>query len=341
MRRQALPIAAAACALCLGTPLAARADVTTPAPPGHASGVAVQVGTLLDISKTDATADSGSPSAQASVIRLQGQPLLNLGGSQHGDGQTGGSLLDTGATLPARVQVAPWSAAVDGTSGPTRRARSSAAVARVAVSKLVELGVLTSDSEAAYTDEKSTGTAVSDGINLAILDSIRLVLLHSEVRSEGTGHSYLIGVNGTEIGTDDQLGRSPLCALSAPNVLALSCLSASGGPAGNAVSGAAQVAQASTGVDANHVLTPAAAFTTAGSSGSGVAASPPAPVAAILPAEASRTDAAAPAATAPAAQTTGALPRTGTNPASLLATGAAALLGGLRLRRLRPGRTMR
>jgi len=76
MRRHALlitvPVRAAA--LVLG-PVAARADVV-PAPPGSASAVAAQVGSLLDISKTGATADSGAPSADASVVRLGGQPLL-------------------------------------------------------------------------------------------------------------------------------------------------------------------------------------------------------------------------------------------------------------------------
>jgi LPXTG cell wall anchor motif len=319
------------------SPLAAKAEVTTPAPPGHASGVALQVGSLLDISKTDATADSGAPTATASVIRLQGQPVLNLGGAQKGDGHTQGSLLDTGAALPAQVQVAPWAAAVDGTAGPTHHAKSSAALARARLPKVVEAGVLTSDSEATYTDQKSTGAAVSDGLNLSILDAIRVVLLHSEVRTEGKGHSYLIGLNGTEIGTDDQLGHSPLCALSASNLLALSCLTASGGAAGAVTNGAAEVAKADTGLDASHLLTPAAAFSTASSSGSGITAPAPAPIASVLPAETTREVTAAPAAAAPAqAQTTGALPRTGANTTAGLAGALAALAAGLGLRRLRP-----
>jgi hypothetical protein len=67
MRRSRLFIATTACAGLVLIPVAAKAAVTTPAPAGHASGVAVRVGSLLDISNTDATADSGAPSAQASV----------------------------------------------------------------------------------------------------------------------------------------------------------------------------------------------------------------------------------------------------------------------------------
>src|SRR5258705_11275958 len=129
MRRHVLLIALPACTAVLGlAPVAARADVV-PAPPGHASGVAAQVGSLLDISKTGATADSGAPSAEASVLRLGGQPLLNLGGTQHGDGATGGALLDTGNSLPPPPQGAPRHAPAHGTHRPPRPARGAAAPA--------------------------------------------------------------------------------------------------------------------------------------------------------------------------------------------------------------------
>jgi hypothetical protein len=338
MRRQALRIAVPACAAALGmAPLAARADVV-PAPPGHASGVAAQVGSLLDISKTDATADRGAPSAQASVLRLGGAPVLNLGGTQKGDGETGGSLLDTGASLPARLQVAPWRAAVDGTHASTHHARSSAAVARAELPKVVSAGVLTSDSDASYTDEKSTGTAVTDGVQLGVLDAIRVVLLHSEVASEGKGHSYLIGLNGTEIGTNDQLGASPLCALNAPSLLSLSCLTASGGngATGGASNAAAQVAQVTPAVAGLGALNPVAAFTAAAASGTGQApaVTTPAP-APVLAAEASRA-ATAPAAAEPSilAQALGGLPRTGTGAATTAAGAFSMALLGFGLRRL-------
>ena len=340
MRRQALRIAVPACAAALGmAPVAARADII-PAPPAEASGVAAQVGSLLDISKTDATAGQGDTSAQASVIRLAGQPVLNLGGTQQGDGDTGGSLLDTGASLPAQVQVAPWHAAVDGTHAPTHHARSSAAVARAEVPTVAAAGLLTSDSEASYTDQKSTGTAATDGFQLGVLDAIRVVLLHSEVTTEGQGHSYLVGLNGTEIGTDQQLGTSPLCALNAPNLLSLSCLSASGGNgvAGGVSNAAAQVVQVTPALAALSGLNPVAAFTAAASSGTAqtpAAAAAPAPTP-VLATETSRAVAPSAAEVAPASagRASGALPRTGTGAASTAAGAFAVALLGFALRRL-------
>src|SRR4051794_37006327 len=109
LRRSLLSIAPAASMILALTPVAAHADLI-PAPPAQASGVAAQVGSLLDISKTDATAGGGTSSAQASVVRVGGEPLLGLGGTQTGEGDSGGSLLDTGSSLPAQVQLAPWRA---------------------------------------------------------------------------------------------------------------------------------------------------------------------------------------------------------------------------------------
>jgi LPXTG-motif cell wall-anchored protein len=345
MKRRSFLVTPAACAALVLIPAAAHADVV-PAPPGQASGVALEVGSLLDISKTDASAGSGAPAAQASVIRLQGQPVLNLGGTQTGDGDTGGSLLDTGSSLPGRVQVAPWHAAADGSQGPTRHAKSSAAAARAGVPDVVDAGVLTSSSEASYTDQASSGTALSDGADVVLLDALRLNLLHSEVNSGGRGHSYLVGLNGTEIGTDDQLGASPLCSLTAPGLLTLSCLTASGGTAapgvGGATSGTANVVALDPVVDSLAALNPVAAFTTAASSG-GASATPigaaPAPAPSVAGDETSRAVPPPAATTGTAGQSlarsTGRLPRTGANSLSLLASGMTALLGGLGLRRFR------
>ena len=335
MRRHIAYAAVPACALLVFSPLSAKADISTPAPPGKASAVAAQVGSIIDISKTSAVADSATPQADASVIRIGGQTLLGLGGSQKGDGQQGGALLDTGASNPIRLEVAPWAAAVEGTAGPTRHSKASAALARAKVSNVVKAAVLHSESEASWTDTKSTGAAFSNGVELGLVDAIDIVLLHSEVKTEGKGHSYLVGLNGTEIGTDEQLGKSPLCALNLPSVLALSCLTASGGDGTPAAPGvptdaAAEVAKVDPAVAAVGIIDPVDAFTASSSSGSGAApvvtlpaAPAPAPIAA---AEESR-QAAAPAA-APAA----ALPRTGAALAGLLAAGLVALLGGVVLR---------
>jgi hypothetical protein len=305
--------------------------------------VAAQVGSLVDVSKTGASADSGTASSDASVISITEHPLFGLGGTQDGDGQTAGALLDTQASLPARVQVAPWEASASGTHTSTQQADSSAAVARADVPDVAHAGVLTSHSEAKYTTAASSGTAVTEALRLGVLDAIDLVLLHSEVASNGRGHSYLVGVNGTEIGTDEQLGASPLCALDAGGLLSLSCLTASGGngaAAGTATDAAAQVAEVTPALDALALLDPVAAFTSSASSGTGSTAAAPVEANTTLGAETSR--ATAPAAVADATGGSNALPRTGAAIASLLVMAMTLLAGGTALRRfrLRPAAVM-
>ena len=339
MRRRHLPliaVSACAAAISIGSAPAALANRLDPipAPPASASGVAAQVGSLLDVSSTGATADSNTASSEASVISITEHPLFGLGGTQQGDGQTGGALLDTQASLPARVQVAPWAASASGTGTSTRQAKSSAAVARADVPDVADAHVLTSDSEATHSGQASNGTAVTAGFQLGVLNAIRLVLLHSEVSSDGMGHSYLLGLNGMELGTDEQLGGTPLCALQAPGLLALSCLSSSGGTgtAGGIDEAAAQVAGVTPALDALSVLDPVAAFTSSATSGTGEAAAAAAPEAAA-PASAEASRSTAPDAVANAG--TGLLPRTGATVASLLASAVALLLFGVVLRRFR------
>jgi hypothetical protein len=62
---------------------------------------------------------------------------------------------------------------------------------------------------------------------LSLGDALRVVLLHSEANSEGTGSSYLVGLNDTAIGTSDQANGA--CALTVDPLLTLLCLTASGG----------------------------------------------------------------------------------------------------------------
>jgi LPXTG-motif cell wall-anchored protein len=289
---------------------------------------------LLDISKTSAVADQANPTAEASVIRIGGQTLLGLGGSQKGDGQTGGALIDTGASNPIRIEIAPWAAAVEGTAGPTRHSKAGAALARANVANVVKAALLHSESEATWTDTKSTGSAFSNGVELGVADVINVVLLHSEVKTEGNGHSYLIGLNGNEIGTDSQLGQSPLCALKLPSVLSLSCLVASGGSgtpaAGAPREAAAEVAKVDPAIDAIKMIDPVDAFTAANSAGSGsapVVTLPAAPAPVTAAAEDTRAEL-SPAAAAPAAE----LPRTGAALVGLAVAGLVALLGGALLR---------
>ena len=324
MRRFVLYAAAPACLL-LGLPMAAQADL---APPGTASATAAQVGSLVGLSNTGATADPNTAGARASVLDLNGEPLLGTGGTQASTGESSGALVDTGAALPVTAQVAPWSAAASGSAAnSTRTSKAKAAVARAEVPDVAKLGVLQSESTAEHRSEKSTAIGSSDAVDLGLADIARLILLHSEGSSEGAGQSYLVGLNGTEIGTNEQLGQ--LCALQVPDVVALSCLTASGGLGGGLLGGNAEVLGASIPLAA--ALDPVSAFSASATSGTGSVVAG----ATETPAAATETErSVAPAAeTAPAVDTSGqALPRTGVAIAALLAAAFAALLSGGALR---------
>jgi len=288
MRRPILTAAAPACLLLGLTPVAAAADV---APPGTAHATAARVSDLVSVSDTQASADSAGSGAQAAVISVNKEPVLGTGGKQDTEGQNDGALLDTGATtLPIRARVAPWKTSAKGQKGSAvRSSRSSAALADV------------------------------DAADISLGDTLRLVLLHSEVDEAGKGHSYLVGLNGTEIGTDEQFKN---CALDASGVLSLSCLTVSGGVANGVTSGEAEVLGVNTALGIN----PVSAFTTAGTVATGTSPSILESVAAAVPVEAPRAAAAAPAGPS--------LPRTGGDVTALAASAFGALLMGLGLRKM-------
>jgi len=311
MRRPILTAAAPACLLLGLTPVAAAADV---APPGAAHATAARVSDLVRLSDTQAKAGDSTSGAEAAVISVNKEPVLGTGGRQETEGENDGALLDTGATtLPARVRVAPWKASAEGRKGsPSRSSRASAALADVEVKDTAKAGVLTSDAAAYHTDMKSTGKSISNAADVSVGDTLRLVLLHSEVDETAKGHSYLVGLNGTEIGTDEQFKK---CALDASGVLSLSCLTVSGGVANGVTTGEAEVL----GVNTALGLNPVSAFTTTGSAAAGTPSLLESVAAAVPVTEAPRA-----AAAAPAANPVVSLPRTGMNVASV----AAAALGG-------------
>ena len=323
MRRHVLSAAAPACLLLGLTPATAGAAV---APPGEASAAAARVSNLVGVSSTGASASDSQGDAEAAVVTLQGKPVLdNTGGSQSGKGQTGGALVDTGSAQAPRIKVAPWEASAEGTKGSGKReSRASAAAAEVEVPDTVKVGVLTSDSRAVHEDQRSTGTSSSNAADVALSDKTRLVLLHSEVDSNANGHSYLVGLAGNEIGTEESVGE--LCALDAAGVAAVSCLTASGGVANGITTGTAEVL----GVQTTVGLNPASAFATSASTAAGSITPPPTILESVAEASlpAAETPRAAPLVT-PAAE----LPRTGVAAGSLAASGLTGLLSGLALRR--------
>jgi hypothetical protein len=330
MRRKILSAAAPACLLVGVTPLSASADVITPgtpAPPASASATAARVSDQIAVSDTSAKADESKGDASAAVISIGGKPALGTGGSESGEGESQGSLVDTVDKSPVRVQVAPWKSRAAGQKDTTEDKRvssASAALARVEVPDQAEIKVLTSDSNAEHTSMKSTGQSTSDAATITI-GSLRLVLLHSEVNSDAKGTSYLVGLNGTTIGTQEQLGQ--LCALDVSGVAAISCLTAAGGTANGITSGSAEVL----GVESVLPFNPASAFSTTGTTGAGTAPSILESVASSVPFEAPRAAATAPLG-APAPVEAAGLPRTGAAVGGLAASGLFGLLAGLAMR---------
>ncbi|MGH8993168.1 MAG: hypothetical protein ACRDZ7_16785 [Acidimicrobiia bacterium] len=327
MRRLFFLAAAPACFL-LALPVAAQAarPGLIPAPPSSATATALSVADLLDVSTTGAQADPGTSSAQASVVEVGGEPLLGLGGTQSGPGTSEGSLLDTGSTLPAQVQVAPWQATAS-ESATERSSSGSSAAARAGVPEVLDVDVLESESQATHTDEKSTGEGFSNGVDLGLGDILRIVLFHSEVSSEGKGGSFLVGVNGTEIGSDEQL--SALCSLAHP-LLTVTCVDVAGGLGG----GLAELAGISSGLLPPVELASAFSVATSGGTGESLlfAVTEPATPAAA-PAETPRTQDSVLGALAD-----GMLPRTGAGLSGMALAGGLALGLGAALRKLSRGR---
>ena len=336
MRRPILTAAAPACLLLGLTPVSAGADV---APPGSATAAAARVSDLVQISGSAANADQTKSEAKADVITIAGTTVPGTGGSQAEEGESAGALIDTGPGQAPQVRVAPWKAKSSGAKGEKRSSSAEAALARVdvpartnpdtgdsqeaAASDEISVGVLTSEANAEHTPTQSTGTSTSDAADIQIGDTLHLVLLHSEVTSSAKGNSYLASVNGTKIGTQEQLNE--LCSLEVSGVAALSCLTASGGTADGITSGSAEVL----GVQTTLGLNPASAFATTGTMATGSMPSILESVASAVPVtEAPRAAAAEPVAAEPA------LPRTGVAAASLAASGLSGLLMGLVLRLL-------
>jgi LPXTG-motif cell wall-anchored protein len=302
------------------TPVAATA---AEAPAGNATATALQVTDQIGVAKTGAKAGSDNAEGKAAVLSIGDQAVLGTGGTQPSEGESKGALVDTGTAAPVRVEVAGWNASATGTKSSAKRSsKSSARAAGVEGPNGIKASVLSSSSQAEHTTEKSTALSTSDAADVAIGDTLRLVLLHSEVGSTGKGASYLVNLNGTKIGTDEDTTK--VCNLEVPGVAALSCLTASGGVAEGITSGSAEVLGVKTALG----LDPTAAFATSASSGLGSVQTPilTAVAETIAPAETPRVS---------TATTDAELPRTGTAAASLAASGLAALLSGSALRRFR------
>jgi hypothetical protein len=211
--------------------LAYAAD--TPPPPGKAEGYALLVNPLLAVGHTSATAGSSGGTATGNAVELGGEPLIDgtTGGTQSGAGSKHGSLLDTGVTPLGQLEVTPWSATVTSTGSGTT-ADGDAALLRLFLldPTVLRAAVLQSHSHAESNDSGTSGSSSSDGAYVNAGDGgLEVTVLHAESSSKSGGSSYLVGINGNNIGTSDDANGQ--CAVSVPDVASLSCLSASGGAA--------------------------------------------------------------------------------------------------------------
>lgn len=232
MRAHKLAVAAAggAIGLMAAAPLAAWADS---APVGSASGSDLTVGAsgspIASVSSTSAQAGSDTSGSSADVLNVGGTTVIG-GSSSDGNNQSGGTSL-TPSGSPVQVEVTPYSATSTAPSNGQSSSEGQAAVARLAAGPLTT-NVLQSQSNATYTNgsdgsTKSSGSSSTDGLTLTG-PGLDVDVLHSQANSAGQGSSYLLGINGTDIGTSQQL--SSVCStVNIPSTLALSCDAASGG----------------------------------------------------------------------------------------------------------------
>ena len=220
----------ATAALAGGIGSGGRTAITTPAPDGDAAAVAAEVDGVLAVGKTHAHAGAGGASSSADALDVLGQRVS--GGDQNGVGSSSGNIVGTGATPVGDAEVAPWSTSVSNHDGGYQ-AMADAALAHLDLADAVELWVLHSQSDASWNQASSAGNAQSDGAEVSALDMLDVKVLHSEAHSTGEGHSDLLVVNGTEIGSSDQ--ADGMCEIDASPLVDLLCLTASGGPGSDGV----------------------------------------------------------------------------------------------------------
>lgn len=236
MRRRGAAIAALVGGLAVLSPVSAGAQTTPiviPAPPGTAEAIALEIEGVVAIARTqaEATPDPATSNATANAVELGDSPLLDLGGTQNGPGTNQGELLDTGDIGIGRLAVAPFRAQVESLTD-LRRATAEAALLRLVLLSpdTLTVDLLQSFSQATHSGNQSTGEGSSDGAVITLLgpDGIKLVLLHSEGSSLNGGSSFLIGLNDTELISDDDLGNS-LDVLDLPGLLTLGLVDVGGG----------------------------------------------------------------------------------------------------------------
>jgi hypothetical protein len=225
---------------------AAATDV--PPPPGNAEGYALLIDPLLAVGHTQA-GTGGNGSATGNALEVGGKPLIDgtTGGTQSGPGSKHGALLDTGVTPLGQLQVTPWEATVTSTASGSSSDSDAALLKLFLVDPTVlRAAVLHSHSHADSNSNGTSGSSSSDGAEVNAGDGqLDVKVLHAESSSSSGGKSYLLSINGNEVGSSDQANGS--CTITVPDVASLNCLSASGGKSATVNQAASSVGDATLG----------------------------------------------------------------------------------------------
>jgi len=223
-----------------GIALAPTASAATTAPASEANALGLRLDPIIDLSGTHAESSSTQGTATANVLQVLGAPLgvpgagidvlPQLGGTATGNNTKAGALVDTGATPLGRLAVAPWSA--HATSTPTHRhADAAAAIASlVLVNDSTLFAQILSSGSTADNDTRtgtSTSSAASDGAIVGVGGALTVDVLHSDASTAQGASSWLLGINGTHLVTNEQVGN--LCSIALPGVLSIACLNVIGG----------------------------------------------------------------------------------------------------------------
>ncbi len=189
---------------------------STVEPTSEAGATAVEVEGVATISGTSATRDGeGSGSATATVLEVGGETIV--GGTQEGEGSSGGEIVTTGEdNEQGYLTVGGWTADVDGTSS---HSRSAVADGNLGGDEGASVSVLESESNAedGHADAETTGVTVDLGGG-----QLHLELLHASTASDGTGESWILMANDEKILTSEQADGQ--CEIPADPVAHLLCL---------------------------------------------------------------------------------------------------------------------
>ena len=193
------------------------------APPASASAVAADVAGVITIGSTKTTAGAGGGTAHAHALDLLG---TTVAGGDVTNGKQGGDIIATPDNPVGDLEVAPWSGSVEHAGGGTQ-SQAEAALAHAGLLGVLQIWLLHSQAQSTWTPDASHGHSTSDGAEANLDDQLDVKVLHAETDSNGKGSSALLVINGTGIGTNDQLGAS--CALNLDPLANILCLQATGG----------------------------------------------------------------------------------------------------------------